>query len=204
MATSYILTVENFDSLLDTSAGRQITHVPTVQTTSNISGQETLTRGAGVSIKAYFMRTSQNWDFQKAGFFQKGDAVAVCKIADGVKAEDLLYTDGLSFTITAIDGTATTITVDTSAVHGLSAGDEVIIKNTTNYDGVYTVATITDTDTFTIADTSHDVAAETSGNIVRNFEKFRIKQAFDVPGVFDSTGIGTTMVYTSCNLFLYE
>lgn len=34
--------------------------------------------------------------------------------------------------------------------------------------------------------------------------KYRVKERFDVPGVFDSTGAGTELVYTVCNLFLAE
>ena len=204
MGINNILDVAGFNTFLDTTAGRQISHIPTTQSISNISGQETLTEGSPVTIKCYFLRTNQNWDFEKAGFLEKGDAVGLFKIADNVTKDDLVYADGLSFDISNIDGDATTITVDTSSSHGLSVGDEVIIKNTTNYNGIYTVATVTDEDTFTITDDSHDLAAETSGNIVRAFEKFRIREAYNVPGVFDSTGTGTTMIYTAANLFLYE
>lgn len=202
MANQNVLTVNDFDRILDNYAGRQIIHVPVTQTTSNISGEETLTDGTPAEIKAYIMRTGQNWDFEKAGFFEKGDAVALTKYADSVAMNDKIYADGVTVTISNIDGDATTITVDTSSNHGLSANDEVIISGTTNYDGVYTVATITDPDTFTISDTNHDFAAETSGYVVKDYSKFRVKERFDVPGVFNSTEATTTFTYTACNLFL--
>lgn len=34
--------------------------------------------------------------------------------------------------------------------------------------------------------------------------KYRVKESFDVPGIFESTGSGTTLVYTASNLFLAE
>jgi len=33
---------------------------------------------------------------------------------------------------------------------------------------------------------------------------YRVRERFDVPGVFDSTGANTTYTYTACNLFLEE
>ena len=69
--------------------------------------------------------------------------------------------------IATIDGNATTITVDTSTVHGLSIADVVTISGTTNYNGRYVVTTITDTDTFTIADTDHNEDSENTGNMTQ-------------------------------------
>jgi len=122
-----VLTVEDFNQILDNYAGRQVTHTPVTQTISNVSGQETLTDGTPGAIKAYFMKYNQTWDYAKAGFLEQGDAVMLAKIADGVKKNDKITADG---------------------------------------------------------------------------EDYRVQEAFDVPGVFDSTGSGTTMVYTACNLFL--
>ena len=75
-------------------------------------------------------------------------------------------TDDAAFTgatVSLIDGDATTITVDTSGSHGLYAGAPVTISGTTGYNGDYVVATITDANTFTIADDGHNIAAETAG-----------------------------------------
>jgi len=122
-----VLSVNDFDRILDNYTGRQVTHTPVVKTVSNISGQETLTDGTSVTIKAHFMRTNQKWDFEKAGFLEKGDAVLMAKYADNVVKND---------TITA------------------------------------------------------------GGN------DYRVREAYNVPGVYDSMGTGTTYTYTSCNLFL--
>jgi len=40
--------------------------------------------------------------------------------------------------------------------------------------------------------------------ITVNGEKYRVKESFDVPGVFDSAGTGTVYVYTVGNLFKAE
>ncbi len=86
----------------------------------------------------------------------------------------LLEHDGSTVAIGNIDGTTTTITVDTSADHNLSAGDTVTIAGTVNYDGTFTVATITDSDTFTIASVVHDEAAETTGTMIRGGATYRL------------------------------
>ena len=122
-----VLTVDDFDRILDDYAGRQVSHIVVTQSTSNISGQETFADAAPVTIKCYFMLTNQQWDFEKAGFLEKGDAVMLAKYADSVGKDDKITADG---------------------------------------------------------------------------KTYRVKEAYDVPGVFDSTGSGTAMVYTACNLFL--
>ena len=127
--TQRVLSVADFDSILDNYAGRQLTHTPVVRTISNITGQETLGDGTPKTLKAYFMRTSQKWDFEKMGFLEKGDAVALTKYADGVVKNDKITVEG---------------------------------------------------------------------------NKYRVREAYNVPGTFDSTGSGTTMTYTACNLFLIE
>ena len=83
-----VLSVNDFNSILDNYSGRQVLHTPIVRTVSNISGQETLTDGTSVTIKVHFMRTSQRWDFEKAGFLEKGDAVMLTKYAAGVVKND--------------------------------------------------------------------------------------------------------------------
>ena len=124
-----VLSVNDFNRILDNYTGRQITHTPIVKTISNISGQETLTDGTAVSIKAHFMRTSQKWDFEKAGFLEKGDAVLLAKYADSVVKNNKITVEG---------------------------------------------------------------------------NNYRVREAYNVPGVYDSTGSGTTYVYTSCSLFLID
>lgn len=52
--------------------------------------------------------------------------------------------------IAAIGRVGNTVTVDTAAVHGLSAGDPIWIDGTAYFDGYWTVDTIYDTDSFGI------------------------------------------------------
>jgi len=202
MVITNFFTPEDFETILE-DFGRLLIHVPVTNTISNVSGAEIVSEGTPAVIEAYFMRSSQAWDFEKAGFVEKGDCVCLSKYADTVEMDDFIYADGTNVTITAIDGDATTITV-TAVGHGQSVGGEIIIVGTTNYNGLYTVATVPDADTLTITDATHDLDAETDGQINKGFIKFKIKESFNVTGIFDNTGGDTSFVYTANNLFLYE
>jgi len=127
--TQDIFTAADFDHVLNNYAGRIITHTPAVRTVSNITGEAKIADGTAVTIKAYFMRTSQKWNYDKMGFMQQGDAVMLAKYADGVVKNDKITVEG---------------------------------KN------------------------------------------FRVKEAYSIPGTFDSTGTGTSFTYTTANLFLEE
>lgn len=196
-------TTTDFETILD-DFGRQIVHIPITRSISNYSGRETLTEGTPVVIEAYFIRTEQAWDYEKAGLTEKGNAVLLAKHADAVEKDDLVLADGTNIEISSIDGDATTISITTASAHGLSVGDNILVLGTTNYNGKYVVATTPTGTTLTIADTSHDLAAETIGQINKEYTQFRIKQAFHVPGVFDNEGGATQFIYTACSLFLYD
>lgn len=75
--------------------------------------------------------------------------------------------------IATIDGTTTTITVTTSAAHGLYVGAPITISGTTNYNGNFVVATVVGTlatsTEFTIASTAHDAASETAGTVILRY-----------------------------------
>ena len=90
MATNIILSVEDFNQILDEYAGRTLSLTPYTQTTSNITGEETLTAGTPKNIKCYVMKTGQTFNYQEMGFSEQGNVVALCKVADAVKVNDTI------------------------------------------------------------------------------------------------------------------
>lgn len=94
-----MLSVEDFDSILDNYAGRTISHTPVTQTTSNVTGKETLTDGTPVNIKCYVMKTGQRYDYGKYGLTEKGDAICLAKVADNVKLNSKLTFNGEIFRV---------------------------------------------------------------------------------------------------------
>lgn len=137
--------------------------------------------------------------FDKAGLVEGGDAYLISRPSDGVAEDDFIYANGTDLVITGIDGDATTITVDTSSSHGLSVGDKIFVGGTTNYDGLYSVASTPSATQFTISDTSHDLAAETEGLVTKNFDSFIIKNHIPRYGKFGGT---PEKIYDYSNLFL--
>jgi hypothetical protein len=99
-------------------------------------------------------------------------------------------------TISSIDGDATTITVDTSSAHGISDGALVVISGTTNYNGTYTVDSITDSNTFTIADTDHNLDAEVAGTVTNPVNKVRFR--IRIGSVSDEDIIDTYIALPQC------
>lgn len=94
-----ILSVEDFNSILDNYAGRTISHIPVTQSTSNISGKETLSDGTPANIKCYVMKTGQNFDYGKYGLTEKGDAICLAKVADNVRVNSKLVFNGETFRV---------------------------------------------------------------------------------------------------------
>ena len=92
-----MMSAGDFNQILDDWAGRTISHTPTVQTTSNITGQETLTDQTPVNIKCYVMKTGQNFKYQDMGFMEQGDMVCLSKVADNVKINSKITVNGEVF-----------------------------------------------------------------------------------------------------------
>lgn len=204
MPVTNFFTETDFQKLVLNDFGREIILVPVTQSISNFSGKETLTAGTASVIEAYFLRTNNEHDFQQSGLVEVGDAICVAKFASGVKKDDLIYADGTNVEISSIDGGTSSISVVTSTAHGLSASEEIMIVGTTNYDGDYTVNSVSGTTAFVITDASHDVATETSGQINKGFKKFRVKETINYPSVFDNTGGATRKIYSVSSCFLWD
>ena len=80
-------------------------------------------------------------------------------------------TDDSAFTgatISTISGNGTTITIDTSAAHGLYVGAPVTVSGTTGYNANYVVEGVTDSDTITIASTTN-AGTENAGTLKLQF-----------------------------------
>jgi len=99
---------------------------------------------------------------------------------------EVTFADGLStVNISGISGDGTTVTVNTSAVHGLSTADNVKIAGTTHHDGIYISITVTDTDTFTFASAVED--SESSGTVKR-YKTANVYAEFEIRTVLQSLG----------------
>jgi len=78
-----------FTALLDNFA-KTISRTPVTKTTSNISGDETLTEGTPANISGAFFRKIDVHNPDKFGLLQNADAVLLVKPAVTVNKEDKL------------------------------------------------------------------------------------------------------------------
>lgn len=71
------------------------------------------------------------------------------------------------FAISSASSTSTTFTINTTAAHGLSVSDSVVIEGASlaGYNGLHTVASVVDSDTITITNASNPGAMGASGTI---------------------------------------
>ena len=79
--------------------GRKLTITPRTQSFDNDTGEQVFVNGTSKLITAFFVRSNQKWDYEKAGFFEKGDAFLVCLFKEGVKKDDLIVAEGLKFVV---------------------------------------------------------------------------------------------------------
>lgn len=99
---------------------------------------------------------------------------------------EVTFADGLStVAISGISGDGTTVTVNTSVVHGLSTGHNVKIAGTTHHDGVYVGITVIDSDTFTFASATTD--SEATGTVKR-YKTANVYAEFEIRAVLQSLG----------------
>ena len=203
MALTEFFVERDYDVMME-DLGNAFLLEPTVKTLDNLSGQETLTAGTlRVITGNYFFRTNQKWTYDESAQIEGGDAAVLIKIKEAAKKDDIVISYATNVVLTAIDGDATTISVTTTSAHNLSVGDKIAIFNTTNYNGRFTIATVPTSTTFTIADTAHDFAAETVGQVASVLERFRIREILHVPGQFNETE-NPVFTYDYCNLFTAE
>jgi len=94
-----VFTVNDFNFILDNYAGQYLPHTKVTKTTSNYTGEETLTEGTAVNIKCYVMKTGQNFNFKEYGFIEKGDMVGLFKIADAVTLNSLITINGEKYRV---------------------------------------------------------------------------------------------------------
>jgi hypothetical protein len=69
----------NFNVVLNliTKYGSSVTITPVVKTTSNISGDETLTEGTSFTATLYVSRKTSDWFVDQAGLIKGGDLLIV-------------------------------------------------------------------------------------------------------------------------------
>lgn len=94
-----ILSQDNWEKDFLGAFGRYASYTPVTKTTSNITGEETLTSGTPTNISCFFIKTNQRFDFEKNGLTEVGDAVLLAKYSDGVVKDGIITIDSQTYRI---------------------------------------------------------------------------------------------------------
>jgi len=87
-----------YESMIDNFA-KTISRTPVTKTTSNISGEETLTDGTAANISGAFFRKEDAWSQGKEGLFQGADAIIMIKSDVSLNLNDLLTYDSQDYRV---------------------------------------------------------------------------------------------------------
>ena len=90
-----------YELLIDNFA-KTISRTPVTKTTSNISGDETLTDGTAANINGAFFRREDAWAQDKEGLFQGADAVLMVKEGVTINKDDKLTYDSESYRVKSV------------------------------------------------------------------------------------------------------
>lgn len=115
MAISAMMTRDEFDRILDSYSGRIITKTIVVKTLSSDYGQETLTESSTTNLKVHFVRTNDKYTYEKAGLFNKADALMLVRGADTINRDDLMTVDGNEYRVSEVQPVFGTFDGDTGA-----------------------------------------------------------------------------------------
>ena len=164
--------------------GSGVTDVLTIQTTRNDVG----TAFAGGAIN--FVNNDTNSAGQARIKVGSSNNVATIGL-NSESAQSFIFETSTSGSATTsnIDGNATTITVTHETYAGFVPGQRISI-NTGTYQGGYFIDTVTSDTEFTIADTDHDLVADSSGTPTIQYAVPRDSMIIRADG---NVGIGTNV-----------
>jgi hypothetical protein len=79
--------------------GHNVVRTPIIKTTSNISGNETLTKGTTEVITVYFSRKTAPWTLDKSGLIQGGDAIMLTQDSQTIEKDDIISYGGTDYRV---------------------------------------------------------------------------------------------------------
>ena len=87
-----------YETMID-NFSKTISRTPITKTTSNVSGNETLTEGSASNITGAFFRREDEWAQERPGLIQNADAVLMVKDDVTVNKNDKLTYDGEDYRV---------------------------------------------------------------------------------------------------------
>jgi len=91
-----------YETMIDNFA-KTISRTPVTKTTSNITGDETLTDGTPANITGAFFTKEDDWVQDKQGLIQNADAVLLVKTSVTINKNDKLTYSGETYRVDKIE-----------------------------------------------------------------------------------------------------
>jgi len=98
MVYNFTATKTSTDILID-NMSKTLSRTPITKTTSNITGDETLTEGNPVNISGVFYKKDDERLLDKEGLFKGADAVLIVKIGVTINKDDKITFDSEDFRV---------------------------------------------------------------------------------------------------------
>ena len=92
---------EAFQNMI-TAFAKTLSRTPVTKTTSNASGDETLTDGTPANISAPFFRKEDDWMMDKPGLIQNADAIVLILPSLTINKDDKLTYDSETYRVQKI------------------------------------------------------------------------------------------------------
>ncbi len=97
------MTLINFDAVafqkMLTAFAKTVSRTPVTKTTSNYTGDETLTDGTPANISAPFFRKEDEWVMDKPGLLQNADAILLILPAQAMNKDDKITYDSETYRV---------------------------------------------------------------------------------------------------------
>ena len=78
---------------------KTVVRTPITKTTSNVSGDETLTDGTNESIEVTFFKKDTVWAIQNAGLFEGADAIMLFNTSQTMIKDDKITYDSVTYRV---------------------------------------------------------------------------------------------------------
>jgi len=96
---------------------KTLTHIPVTKTTSNYSGDETLTDGDSTTVEAAFFLRNDSYVQSRPGLVITGDAIIVFKTTDSITFNDKIVYNEITYRVSSNRNDILTRYIGTTAMY---------------------------------------------------------------------------------------
>ena len=81
---------------------KSVSRTPVTKTTSNVTGDETLTAGSAGTVQATFFKRDNVWNIKNPGLIEDADAIMMVSSSQTLNKDDIIGFDGETFRVNKV------------------------------------------------------------------------------------------------------